>query len=136
MAFEPIIHWKDATLDKECQPVIISSIRSEDTQIATTMTEEEWEAIIREEGEEPYTILRKTTMASELAQKAMDKTKKTFEQMVPEEYQRHARTFNEQESHRFLPERPWDHAIELLPDAPKLFDCKIYPMARGEEDSL
>jgi len=75
-------------------------------------------------------------MASELAQKAMDKTKKTFEQMVPEEYRRHARTFNKKESHRFPPKRPWDHAIELLPDAPKAFDCKIYPMARGEEDSL
>src|SRR6266702_1713112 len=66
----------------------------------------------------------------------MDKTKRTFEQMVPEEYQQHARTFNETESHQFPPPRPWDHAIELLPDAPKAFDCKIYPMARGEEDSL
>jgi len=26
--------------------------------------------------------------------------------------------------------------IELLPEAPKAFDCKIYPMTRGEEDSL
>src|SRR6266702_2438466 len=66
----------------------------------------------------------------------MDKTKKTFEQMVPEEYQQHARTFNEKQSHQFPPTRTWDHAIELLPDAPKAFDCKIYPMARGEEDSL
>src|SRR6266702_1398507 len=115
--FEPVIHWKDATLDKKCQPVIISSVKPEEVQIAATMTEEEWEALNPEE--EPYTVLRKTTTASELAQKAMDKTKKTFEQMVPEEYRRHARTFNEKESHRFPPERPWDHAIELLPDAPK-----------------
>ncbi len=49
------------------------------------MTEEEWEETIQEEGE-LHTILRKTTTASELAQKAMDKTSKTFEQMVPEEY--------------------------------------------------
>ncbi len=84
-AFEPVIHWKDATLDKKCQPVIISSVKPEEIQIAATMTEEEWEALNPEEG--PYAILRKTTTASELAQKAMDKTKKTFEQMVPEEYQ-------------------------------------------------
>ncbi len=133
-AFEPMIHWKDATLDKECQPVVISSIKPEEAQLGATTTEEEWETLNTEEG--PDAILRKTTTASELAQKAMDKTKKTFEQMVPEEYRRHARTFNEKESHRFPPERPWDHAIELLPDAPKSFDCKIYPMARGEEDSL
>ncbi len=95
--FEPIIHWKDATLDKNCQPVVISSINPE-TQISTTMTEEEWEEINQEE-DMPCAILCKTTTASELAQKAMDKTIKTFEQMVPEEYQRHARMFNEKESH-------------------------------------
>ncbi len=135
-AFEPIIHWKDATLDKMCQLVVISSIKPEEMHVATTKTtEEEWEGIIQIE-EEPYAYLRKTTTASELAQKAMDKTPKTFEKMVPEEYRRHAKRFNEQESHRFPPERTWDHAIDLLPDAPKAMDCKIYPMARGEEDSL
>jgi len=65
--------------------VVISSIKSNNAQVATTMTEEEWEETIQEEGE-LHTILRKTTTASELAQKAMDKTSKTFEQMVPEEY--------------------------------------------------
>ncbi len=85
-AFEPIIHWKDATLDKKCQPVIISSIQPEEAQIATTITEEEWEDTIQKDKEEPYAMIRKITTASELAQKAMDKTKRTFEQMVPEEY--------------------------------------------------
>ncbi len=53
--FEPIIHWKDTTLDKTCQPVIISSIHPE-THLLTIMTEEEWEAINAEE-EEPCAIL-------------------------------------------------------------------------------
>ncbi len=115
--------------------MVISSIKPDKTQAAVTITEEEWEKEVQEE-EEPYAILRKTTTALELAQKAMDKTKKTFKQMVPEEYRRHAQTFNKKESHRFPPARPWDHAIELLPDAPKAIDCKIYPMAKGEEDLL
>ena len=101
-AFEPIIHWKDATLDKECQPVVILSVSPRNTQIATAMAEEEWEKIIQEE-EEPCARLRKTTTASELAQKAMDQTKKTLEQMVPEEYRRHMQTFSEKESHHFPP---------------------------------
>ncbi len=134
-AFEPIIHWWDATLDKKCQPVVISSIKPEETQISTTITKEEWEKL-NKEIEDPYTIIRKTTTASELAQKAMDKTKKTFEQMIPEEYRHHKKTFNEEESHRFPPERTWDHAIDLLPDAPSSINCKIYPMARDEEGSL
>jgi len=101
-AFEPIIYWKDATLDKECQPVVISSIKPE-VQVSTIITEEEWEEM--NQGEEiPYTLLQKTITASELAQKAMDKTKKTFEQMVPAEYQHHTKTFNEKESHQFPPE--------------------------------
>ena len=66
----------------------------------------------------------------------MDKTKKTFEQMVPEEYHWHKRTFDEKESHQFPLERTWDHAINLLPDAPNAIDCKVYPMAHGEEESL
>jgi len=113
-------------LDKKHQPVVISSIDPE-AQISTTMTEEEWEKLNTTEEELPYAILRKTTMASELAQKAMDKMKKTFEQMVPEEYQRHAHTFNEKELHRFPPERPWDHAIELLPDTPKHSIARYIP---------
>ena len=84
-AFKPILHWQDATLDKKCQPVVISSIKPEETQVLKIMTEEEWEEL-NAETEEPYTIIRKTTTASELAQKVMNTTKKTFEQIVPEEY--------------------------------------------------
>ncbi len=135
MVFEPIIHWQDAMLDKKCQPVVISSIKPKEAQISATMTKEEWEKINQEE-EGPDAILRKTTTASELAQKAMDKTKKTFEQMVPEEYCRHQRTFDKKESHQFSLERTWDHAIDLIPDAPAAIDCKIYPMAHEEEESL
>jgi len=78
--------------------VVISSLKPEEAQVSTTITEEEWEEINQEE-EEPYAILCKTMTVSELAQKAMSKTKKTFKQMVPEEYQRHKRTFDEKESH-------------------------------------
>ncbi len=83
--FEPIIHWKDTTLDRTCKPVIITSVNPNETQVSTIITEEEWVEMNQEE-EEPYAMLQKTTMASELAQAAMDKTKRMFEQMVPEEY--------------------------------------------------
>ncbi len=96
--FKPIIHWRDATLDKKCQLVVISSIKPEETQISATITEEEW-GELNVEMEDPYAVIRKTTTASELAQKVMDKTKKTFKQMVLEEYRRHQRTFDKKESH-------------------------------------
>jgi len=44
--------------------------------------------------------------------------------------------FNKKESHQFLPECMWDHAIDLIPGAPAAINCKIYPMTHGEGDSL
>ncbi len=52
------------------------------------LDEEAWEQLLQEE-EELFIALRKTTTASELAQKAMDHTQKTFKQMVTLQYHRH-----------------------------------------------
>src|SRR6266702_2697484 len=163
-AFEPLIHWKDATLDKQYQPVVISSIKPGEIRISSAITEDEW-AVMNEDPEEvPYLAirrihscvrepdrvdqevsseteskemtLRRTTMASELAQLAMDKTKRTYEEMVPEEYRKYQKIFNEEQSHRFPPKRPWDHAIDLLPEAPSTIDCKIYPTTQSEKEAL
>ena len=37
---------------------------------------------------------------------------------------------------RFPESRPWDHEIELLPDAPSTLDCKVYPLSYGEQIAL
>ncbi len=130
-AFEPIIHWKDTTLDKACQPVIISSINLREVQVLSVITEDEWEIMNEDLEEVPYlairnihtctlepeeggkvasselesaeVTLRKTTVASELAQLAMNKTKQTYEEMVPKEYRKYQKIFNEEQSHRFPP---------------------------------
>jgi len=142
-AFEPKMRWKDATLEEAYQPVVITTINPHEETIESAiwaletyeLDEEAWEQLIDNE-EEPYVTLRKTTTASELAQKAMDHTKKTFEEMVPMQYHRHKKVFSEEASHRFPPKRTWDHAIELLPDAPKTMDCKVYPLALTEGQAL
>ena len=56
--------------------------------------------------------------------------------MVPRQYHQHCKVFNEEASHRFPPKRTWDHAIELLPDAPKTLDCKVYPLVLTEGQAL
>ena len=88
------------------------------------------------EEEEHYIALQKTTTTSELVQKAMDHTKRTFEQMVPSQYHWHQKVFSEEASHRFPPKWTWDHTIDLLPNAPKTLDCKVYPSALTEGDTL
>ncbi len=164
MAFEPVIHWKDATLDKEYQPVIISSIKSGEIQVSSAITEDKWEEMNKDPDQIPYlaiwricsyvlepeqvdeeaslelesteVTLRKTTVASELAQLAMNQTKWTYEEMVPEEYRKYQKIFSEEQSHRFPPKQPWDHKIDLLPEAPNTIDCKIYPTTQSEKEAL
>ena len=92
-AFKPKIWWREATLEEEYQPVVISTINVHKETIESAiraletyeLDEEAWEQLLNED-EEPFIAIRKTTTASELAQRAMDHTKRTFEQMVPEQY--------------------------------------------------
>ncbi len=141
-AFEPKIRWREATLEEDYQPVVITTINPQEPTIESAiraletyeLDEEAWEQIMNKE--EPYIAIRKTMTASELAQKAMDHTKKTFEQMVPSPYHQHRKVFSEEASHRFPPKRTWDHAIDLIPEAPKTLDCKVYPLAITEGNAL
>ncbi len=99
------------------------------------LDEEAWEQLMDDE-DEPQVSLQKTMTVSELAQKAMDKTEKTFKQMVPTQYHQHQKVFSEEALQWFPPKRPWDHAIDLLPDTPKTLDCKVYPLALTKGNTL
>jgi hypothetical protein len=61
----------------------------------------------------------KTTVAQQLAEQAADKTQRSWDQIVPPQYHAHAKVFSEDTAQRFPESRPWDHAIDLKPDAPK-----------------
>ena len=52
------------------------------------------------------------------------------------QYEDFKEVFSEEAAKRFPPEREDDHAIELLPDAPKTFSCKIYPISAQETTFL
>jgi hypothetical protein len=71
------------------------------------------------------------TLASKLAEQAQPKIV-----ALPERYKRHARVFSEEESQRFPPARPWDHAIELLEGAPKTMPGKIYALTQAEQKAM
>ena len=77
------------------------------------------------------------TYAQQLAEKAnLAKGKKTFEEMVPEHYHDFAKVFSEEESQRLPEHQPWDHAIDLEPDAVKHWKIKLYPMSPNEQEKL
>ena len=56
--------------------------------------------------------------------------------MVPEHYHNFAKVFSEEESQRLPKHQPWDHAIELEPDAVRHWKVKMYPMLPKEQDEL
>jgi len=43
--------------------------------------------------------------------------------------------FDKEMFNKLPPQRPWDHAIELIPGA-MLKDCKIYPLSPREQEKL
>ena len=133
--FEPKFSWADGTIDVENLPVIIRSLDWETRLTKTTISQitaepvsvQERMHIVEELEEECFTI------STRLAQEA-----KQYQQVVeiPEEYRRHSRVFSEEESHRFPPSRPWDHAIELKEGAPEAINCKIILTMMKEDEAL
>ena len=80
--------------------------------------------------------IRRITKATTLATEAADKTARPWQELVPAEYHQYGKVFSEQASQRFPEERPWDHAIDLIPNASKTLDCKTYPLAEGQSKLL
>ncbi|SJL15225.1 uncharacterized protein ARMOST_18711 [Armillaria ostoyae] len=82
-------------------------------------------------------VIRAVHHANDLAAAAhAEKPTKTFEEMIPPDYHSFRDLFSK-ENFDELPERkPWDHAIELIPNAKSTLDCKVYPLNRNEQEQL
>ncbi|SJL14660.1 uncharacterized protein ARMOST_18125 [Armillaria ostoyae] len=82
-------------------------------------------------------VIRAMHHANDLAAAAnAEKPTKTFEEMVPPDY-RSFRDLFSKENFDELPERkPWDHTIELVPNAKSTLDCKVYPLNRNKQEQL
>ena len=95
-----------------------------------------------DEGDEIYIRIThalhftKTTVAQQLVEQAMDKTVRSWDQIVPPQYHQHVWVFSEEAAHCFPASREWDHTIDLKPDAPNTLNCKVYPLSPGEDDAL
>ena len=129
--FELKFGWKDAIIETQALPIIVASTHPVDSRTVTVglQSQEEKEAITRE-LEETTTI---RGIATELAIQAGE-GKKPVE--IPAVYDRFKRLFSEEASQRLPPSHPWDHAIELKPDAPDAIPCKVYPMTPAEDKAM
>jgi hypothetical protein len=80
--------------------------------------------------------LRRTSASTQLVVKALPKEEKTWDKVVPLQYHRWKKVFSEEEAKRFPQKQPWDIAIELVVNAPKVLDCKIYPLTLEKQGKL
>ena len=74
-----------------------------------------------------------TTHAQQFTKAAWDNNKKPWTDCVPSELHKFQKVFSEEESQQFSTSKPWDHTIELLPNAPPVLDCKVYPLSQAEQ---
>ena len=118
-AANPRINWPAGTLDGG---VILTS-------------QKDWEELPEQDkGTWFHSRIAKITMAQHLAEQVADKRERTWQEQVPRRYHRHDKVFSEEASERFPGERPWDHAIDLKPDAPTSINCRVYPLAPAEKE--
>jgi len=55
---------------------------------------------------------------------------------LPAEFKEHAALFSDEEANKFPPARgEGDHKIILLENAPSRFNCKVYPLSQGEQET-
>ena len=55
---------------------------------------------------------------------------------LPAEFKEHAALFSDEEANKFPPARgEGDHKIILLENAPSRFNCKVYPLFQGEQET-
>jgi len=79
--------------------------------------------------------IKHTYNAIEMAHK-YDQEHKKEEVRLPEEFKRHKALFSDEEAKAFPPvQGEGDHKIELLEMAPKSFNCKVYPLSQGEQET-
>ena len=130
--YEPKFSWRHATIDERMLPIVLRSInpvtRNRKTIIAAL--EAKKQAIVQELENETTARGASTDMAIAALEG------KTTTTTLPTQYKQFAKVFSEEESNRFPPSRPWDHAIDLKKDAPTALNCKVYPMTRPETQAL
>jgi hypothetical protein len=136
----PTINWQEGTMHLGADQGVSPAPREiEVTRIVANRMEHRRllsEKVLDTSQDEIF-CLAGFTYSQQIAEKA-NKAKgiRTFKEMVPKEYRVFTKVFSEEESHRLPQHQPWDHAIDLEPDAVTHWKVKSYPMSPAEQVEL
>jgi len=115
-AVQPKIDWQRGWLDHSQLPLIFRATNAARAQFVSRVRNI------------PRTSPKRRTQVNATAFGYTADTK------VPPQYAQFTKVFSEEESHKFPPSRPWDHAIDLKPGAPVTLPAKIYPLSQAEQE--
>jgi len=145
VAFNPKINWPEATVEGpwfHAETLVKGRLTQKEflrhvQEVTISQAEEGDKIIMTVHVLDPEPMqLRKTTLATQMAEKAYNLASVNSEETIPAAFKRHWRVFSEEEAWQLPPHRPWDHKIELLPMAPDVINSKIYPLAPKEQEAL
>ena len=95
-----------------------------------------WENGQRLYGTPQLFVSASYTYSQQLAEQEYQKKEvRPVEEIVPRQYHEFLEVFSKEASERLPEHGPYDHAIELVPDA-KMFHSKVYPLSPSEQIEL
>jgi Reverse transcriptase (RNA-dependent DNA polymerase) len=80
--------------------------------------------------------IMKTMLAQQMVEKVYDASKVNMEETIRTVFKQHWRVFSEEQARQLPPHRPWDHQINLKPNAPDVINSKVYPLSKDEQKLL
>ena len=116
-ATQPKIDWKRGWIDSSQLPIILRAPNAKRARF-TPRTINKPRPIMKDRY-----FIGKVTVGNTTTEERPN---------IPDQYQRHAKIFSEQESQRLPKHTIWDHAIELLPGAPSTLPGRLLPLTQEE----
>jgi hypothetical protein len=122
-AVQSNIDWKRGWIDHTQLPIVLRAPNAQKAKFAPRTKN-----VPCAKPEMKYFIGRVTIHPKQLWQQEKGK--------IPKEYQQHEKVFSEEKSQRLLRHTIWDHAIELLPNAPNTLSARLLPLNHLEQEEM
>jgi hypothetical protein len=134
-AAQPKIDWKKGWIDHSQLPIILKAPDARKA-VFTSRHKNTPRSVSRTQYYIGSTTIHPQTMQSRDLMDVPDELKQNVLQEVPDEYKRHRQVFDEEKSQRLPRHSVWDHAIELLPNAPATLPGRLLPLTQTEQAEM
>jgi hypothetical protein len=134
----PIIDWEEGKITLDSSTAEIESPASFTTFKTSSAERRTWvkSGLLKDSTDEIWCCTSMTYSTQLTAEVNEKKYSWPLEEMVSTKYLKQKKVFSEEESHWLPKHQPWDHTIDLKPDAPQQIKLKVYPMPINKQSAL